>query len=957
MSHAVVSDLRAGRRRDGASWTDGAAPAVSWRTDTPAPGWRQASARLTLTRPDDGGRTETVDLDGGDSVCVPWPFRPLRSRERVLLQVSTTGSDGVRSEPAEIDVEAPLLEASDWSACWVALPAGTPDDRPGQFRHTVDLGPGVVRARLHVTALGVYEAELNGARVGSDVLAPGWTSYRDRVLFQTHDITGLVRPCRNTLGIWLAGGWFTERYGFFGRARRAYEGPAAVLAQVEVTYEDGRHAVVGTSPDWRCRPSDALLSSGVYAGERFDARGHDPAWSTPGGGGEGWLPVAVRDVPHELLRPAGAEPVRRVGEVAPVAVLSSPSGKTLVDFGQNLVGRVRIRVDGPRGHTVTLRHAEVLENGELATRQLRQAHSVDAYTLRGGGVEEWEPRFTFHGFRYLQIDDWPGAFDPSSVTAVVCSSDLRRTGRFSSSEPLLDRFHENVVWSMRGNFLSIPTDCPQRDERLGWTGDLQVFAGTAATLHDCGAFLASWLSDLALEQARHGGVTPLVVPSAMPEDTDGVVAAWGDAATVVPWTLYERLGDIDLLSRQFPSMRAWAEAELACADPDGLWTRGYQLGDWLDPKAPADRPREGRTHPSLVASAYLFRSLDIVARTARILGDTALARHYGGLAERTRLAFLQTYVTPAGRMVSEGPTTYALALVFGIAREPDLRAALGRRLAEIVREDGYRIGTGFVGTPLIMDALCATGRLDAAARLLLQTEEPSWLYPVTVGATTVWERWDALLPDGSVNPHEMTSFNHYALGAVADWLHRGLAGLAPAEPGYRRLRVSPTVLTGLSHARSEQTTPYGRASVEWTVADGALTVSALVPPNTTAEVVLPDGPRPDAGPGRHRWVLPWTPAARPVVEHGLDTDLADLVDDPEALRLVRSILAEHDPGRARAFGGAIRYEAGSTLRTALLFTDPAALTAIERALADLHRRRDGSRRTPPSGGSRASGSP
>ncbi|GGR68448.1 alpha-L-rhamnosidase [Streptomyces humidus] len=939
MGHAVVSDLRVGRRRDGAPWTDRPDPAVSWRTDTSAPGWRQASARITVTWLDEDGRTESADHEGDDCLFVRWPFRPLRSRERVRLEVSATGHDGVRAEGATITVEAPLLDEADWTARWVSLPDGTPDDAPGQFRHGLFLEEKVVRARLYVTALGVYEAELNGTRVGSEVLAPGWTSYPDRVLYQTHDVTDLLRPGHNTLGVWLAGGWFTERYGFFGRARRAYEGRAAILAQIEVTYDDGRRVVAGTSSGWSCRPSDALSASGIYAGESFDARNCDPAWSTPSGAEDGWRPAAVLDVPRRVLCPAGHEPVRRVEEIAPIAVLTSPSGRTVVDFGQNIVGRVRIRVEGPRGHTVTLRHAEVLENGEPATRQLRRAYSVDTYTLRGGDAEEWEPRFTFHGFRYLQVDDWPGTFDPSAVTAVVCSSDLLRTGRLTTSEPLLDRFHENVVRSMRGNFLSIPTDCPQRDERLGWTGDLQVFVGTAATLFDCDAFLASWLGDLALEQARNGGVTPIVVPSVMPEDTGGVVAAWGDATTVVPWTLYERCGDTGLLSRQFPSMRAWAEAELACADSDGLWTRGYQLGDWLDPKAPADRPREGRTHPSLVASAYLYRSLDIVARTARVLGQPALADHYAALAERTRLSFLETYVTPRGRMVSEGPTTYALALVFDIARTTELRAALGRRLAEIVREDGYRIGTGFVGTPLIMDALCVAGQLDAAARLLLQTEAPSWLYPVTVGATTVWERWDALLPDGSVNPHEMTSFNHYAFGAVVDWLHRGLAGLAPAEPGYRRLRIAPTVLPGLTHARSEQLTPYGTASVEWTVKDDTLTVSALVPPNTTAEVVLHDGPRPDVGPGRHSWALPWRRAARPVVRHDLDADLADLVDDSEALGAVRAALEEHAPARARAFDGAVRYEAGSTLRTALLFAEPTALAAVERALADLHHRR------------------
>jgi alpha-L-rhamnosidase len=468
-----------------------------------------------------------------------------------------------------------------------------------------------------------------------------------------------------------------------------------------------------------------------------------------------------------------------------------------------------------------------------------------------------------------------------------------------------------------------------------------VFVGAAATLHDCDAFLNSWLTDLALEQSRYGGITPIIVPVARAMETEAPLAAWGDATTVVPWTLFERFGDREMLARQFPSMRAWADTVLARADDDGLWTRGYQLGDWLDPHAPADKPMRGRTHPTLVASAYLFRSLDLVTRAAQVLGDDAAAGHYGALAERTRTAFLDAYVTPRGRMVSEGPTTYALALVFAIARDPEVRQAMGQRLADIVREDGYRIGTGFVGTPLIMDALRSTGQLHTAGRLLLQTEAPSWLYPVTAGATTVWERWDALQPDGSLHEGDMVSLNHYALGAVADWLHRGLAGLAPAAPGYRRIRISPTVLDGITSAASEQLTPYGRARGAWSLDAGSLTVTAVVPPGTTAEVDLPDGSRPDVGPGEHAWTLPWVPEERPLPRHDLDSDLTALIDDPEAMAVVRTVLAEHDPGRAEGFDGVrgVRYEAGVPLRTALMFAAPSTFAAVEGALADLNARR------------------
>ncbi|SDO70343.1 alpha-L-rhamnosidase [Klenkia soli] len=928
-----VVDLRAGRRRDGVRWVDGPAPVLSWRTADGPPGWVQSRAELRVTWLDDGGSTGTATASGPVSTGIAWPWRPLRSRERVRIEVVTAAVDGPASAGAAVEVEAPLLDAADWTASWIALPTG--EDTPGQLRRCFTLPAAPVRARLHVTALGALEVELNGVRVGDEVLAPGWTAYHDRVLASTHDVTDLLRAGTNVVGAWLAGAWFTERYGFFGRARRAYDGPPALLAQLEVDLVDGTRVVVGTDGTWTGTTEGPLRASGIYAGEEFDATRHDPAWSRPGPAGDGWAPVRVLPAPSAVVLPATAEPVRRTQLVTPVALTTSPSGAQQVDFGQNLVGRVRIRVTGPAGHTVTLRHAEVLEDGELATRQLRHAYSVDRYTLAGTGVEEWEPRFTFHGFRYLQVDDWPGELTAADVTAVVCHSDMAPTASFSCSEPLLERLHENVAWSMRGNFLSIPTDCPQRDERLGWTGDLQVFAGAAATLHDCDAFLTSWLADLAAEQRRSGGVVPIIVPTAMPEDREGVVAAWGDAATVVPWTLHERFGDVDVLARQWASMQAWVEVELAQADEEGLWSRGYQLGDWLDPRAPAHSPREGRTHPSLVASAYLFRSLDVVARTARVLGQDADADRYAGLAERTRTAFLAAYVTPAGRMVSAGPTTYAMTLVFGIATDPLLRERLGRRLAEVVREDGYRIGTGFVGTPLVMDALCATGQLHTAGRLLLQTESPSWLYPVTVGATTVWERWDALLPDGTVNPHEMTSFNHYALGAVVDWLHRGLVGIAPAEPGYRRVRVAPVVLPGLTSATSDLVTPYGPVHAGWVLADGAVRVTAHIPTGAGADVLLPDGTTDQVGSGEHSWTVPWAPPVPTPQLAGLDTDLAELVDDPEALALVRSRVAAFDPGRARAFDGPLRYEAGSTLRTALMFADPAGLQQVDQALLDL----------------------
>jgi alpha-L-rhamnosidase len=634
-----------------------------------------------------------------------------------------------------------------------------------------------------------------------------------------------------------------------------------------------------------------------------------------------------------LVAPVGP-PVRRTAELSPVAVMQSPAGKTLLDFGQNLVGWLRITVAGPAGHTITLRHAEVLEHGELGTRPLRLAEATDRYTLKGAGVEVWEPRFTFHGFRYVEIEGWPGELDPANIKAVVLHSDMERSGWFECSDPLLNRLHENVVWGMRGNFLDVPTDCPQRDERLGWTGDLQVFAPTACFLYDAGGFLRSWLLDLAVAQQAAGGIVPVVVPNALGEAM--AAAAWGDAATVVPWVLYQRYGDRDILADQFASMKAWVDHVAALAGPRRLWERGFQLGDWLDPTAPPDKPAQARADKRIVATAYFARSAEIVGRAAEVLGREEDAAAYLALAAEIRAAFAHEYVTPAGRLMSDAETAYALALAFDLLPTAEQRRTAGKRLAELVMESGYHIRTGFVGTPLVCDALADAGRIAAAYRLLMQTECPSWLYPVTMGATTIWERWDSMLPDGSINPGEMTSFNHYALGAVADWLHRTVAGLAPAEPGYRVLDIRPQPGGGLTYARARHLTPYGPAECGWQVEASELRVDVVVPPNATAQVTLPGADAPVAvGSGVWQWRVPYTAVTRQ--GYTLDDPIGEIMADKPAREAVMGALAAaHAPGFLFAV---LDNERTQPLRAALsMGRDAARLRdAVAEALAALDR--------------------
>jgi alpha-L-rhamnosidase len=830
-----------------------AAPRLSWIISTDITRWRQQAYEIELS---DG--TSTGWVESPESVLVPWPGAELGSRQRRGARVRVHGRDGSVSDWSPWSwVETGLLQPGDWRAGAAAPPRallGPPDGPASLLRRDFTLRAPVASARLYVTAHGLYDVEINGAPVGDDVLAPGWTSYGHRLRYRTHDVTELLREGGNAIGATVADGWYRGRIGFRGGRSAVYGDRTALIAQLEVTYADGTTDMVVTDEAWQCAPGPVTAAS-LYDGERYDARLLPPGWSRPGFEAASWLPAEVLDHdPATLVAPTGP-PMRRVETLSPVDVLTGPGEETIVDFGQNISGRLRIRVQGPAGHTISIRHAEVLDGGALALRPLRSAAAHDTYTLRGDADGEvWEPRFTIHGFRYAQVGDWPGELNPADVEAVVCHTDLRRTGDFDCSDPLVTRLHHNALWSMRGNFVDIPTDCPQRDERLGWTGDIQVFGPVAAFLYDCAGMMRSWLTDLAMDQAEVGTV-PLYVPwvDLGPPTTTDPMAAWGDAAVVLPWTVYQRTGDLDVLRRQYPSMSAWVDQIAELAGESYLWDTGRQLGDWLDPTAPPDRPFEAQTDPALVATAYLAHSARLVAETAQLLGHADDSARYEQIAGRVRAAFDAAYVSPEGKVTGDSQTAYALALRFGLIAGEDRRAYAGERLVELVRANGHRIGTGFVGTPLICDALTEAGALDDAYRLLLQTECPSWLYAVTMGATTIWERWDAMLPDGTINPGEMTSFNHYALGAVADWMHRTVAGLAPAAPGYRRILVRPRPGGGLTHARAGHDTPYGRAEVSWTVTGERLTLHVQVPPNTTAAVHLPETPdQPiEAGPGGH----------------------------------------------------------------------------------------------------------
>ncbi len=747
-----------------------------------------------------------------------------------------------------------------WDAPFIAA-VDAPSSAP-VFSNDFELCAGhgqVASARLGVTCLGVCEAWLNGRRVSSAFLTPGWTSYEWRLHRVEYDVTDLLEA-ESSLSILVGDGWYRGRLGWI--PGRPYGERLAVSARLDIEFADGYRQRVLTDDTWQCGPSN-VLSNSLYDGQTIDARCVDARSAGPvSAGATDW--GAVEEVPYRgevTLDPAPE--VRALAELAPISVVRQSSGALLADFGENLVGWVRVRVRGDAGTEVVLRHAEVLVEGELATEPLRSASATDKFVLSGGD-DVFEPTFTFHGFRYVEVQGWPETVDPlagGALTAVVIGSDLRRIGTFECSVPELNQFHENVVRGMRGNFVDIPTDCPQRDERMGWTGDLAVFAPTAVFLFDCRAMLGDWLVDLRLEQDALGGVVPYVVPDVLkyletngePGVTSRPTAIWGDAAAWVPWALWWAYGDPSVLRDSLDSMAAHGRQIQRLLSDSGVWDKGFQFGDWVDPDAPLDDPAAAKADAGVVATACAHRTFRIIAEAGGIVGRTDVAAEFEEAAAATRAAFRAQYIV-GERIVSDCVTVYALAIEFGLL-DADQMGWAGERLRELVAASGYRIASGFAGTPFVNDALIRTGHISESYRLLLQRECPSWLYPVTMGATTVWERWDSMRPDGSICPGGMTSFNHYALGSVADHLHRVVGGLGPLEPGYRRILLSPKIGPGVDWARTVLETPLGTASLWWRRRDEGVELDVVVPEGAEAVVRIAGTDEFVLAAGRHQGVV------------------------------------------------------------------------------------------------------
>ncbi|KAH7186588.1 bacterial alpha-L-rhamnosidase-domain-containing protein [Fusarium oxysporum] len=804
-------------------------------------------------------RQTCFQIESSSSQLVPWPDKDsLKPRQRVSIRIRAFDGQNVTSWSQGTFYETGLMTRENWACQRISSTQLVQGSSSSQREQLLCKAFGtrscpITRARLYVVVQGVYEAELNGHRVGDDFLAPGWTVYDNRIRYQTYDVADLLKSSgQNCLGFRLADGWFCGRLGFFGGRQYRWGPFSTLMSQLEITYEDGTVESVISDSSWYSIPGPATKAE-LYDGEKYDANLAIRHWSSAGHSADaGWESVTVLDpLPASVGFVSGcSEPVRRVETIRPVKLITTPSNKTVVDFGQNLVGYVRIKgIKRPKHHKIELRHAEVLEHGELGLRPLRFCEATDVYICDGdASAHSWEPKFTFHGFRYCQID---GMADDStlldSVEAVVCHTDMRPVGDFSCSNENINKLFSNARWSTKGNFLSIPADCPQRDERLGWTGDIAQFAPAAVQLFDCHGFLKDWMVDVRYDQDSRKGVPAYVTPNMFGEEV-GIwslplpVAIWHDVVVLVPWALYMASGDMQILSDNYDSMKRWIES--IPRDDKGqrrLWARdSFQLGDWLDPTAPPEQPMDGSTDPILVADAFLTRSLDLMVRVATALNKQQDARYYALAAVDCRQEFLEEYVSPRGRISSDSQTAYSLAICFELVSDDQLSYA-GQRLATIMRRNQFKIGTGFAGTPFLCEALIRTGHVQVAYAVLLCQECPSWLYTVKSGATTMWERWDSMLPNGDINPGEMTSFNHYCFGSVITFLYERLGGLKCLKPGWTRIQFAPQPGGDIQFANAYQKTPYGLASIEWRVEEGKFFMEIVVPFMTEAEVVLPDG--------------------------------------------------------------------------------------------------------------------
>jgi len=818
-------------------------PKLSWIIEQEQGNTLQASfqIRAALSRNDvTKGRKlvwESGKVTSSESVHVKYGGDPLKSYQKIYWQVRVEDNHGNKSKWSDAAYfEMGKLADESWEAQWIS-PAWEEDEKKSMpspyLRKEFQLAKTLKSARLYVSARGLYQVEINGKRIGDQEFTPGWTTYNHRIQYQVYDVTGDLRSKSNALGIVLGDGWFRGFLAFSSK-RNTYGTELAAIAELRLEYSDGTTSTISTDDSWKAS-TGPIVASDIYNGEIYDGTKELKGWSTVGYDDSGWSPVKIaKDTEAKLVASEGP-PVKIINELEPLSIEKRPEG-WLVDMGQNMVGWIQITASGEKGHMMVLRHAEVLDkDGNMYYENLRAADQRNTFVLNGEGVETLAPRFSFQGFRYVMVEDYPGELTADKIRGMVIHSDMKPVGTFECSDPLINQLQHNIVWGLKGNFLDVPTDCPQRDERLGWTGDAQVFAPTACFNVNAASFYTKWLKDLALDQDQDGSI-PHVVPNVLGR---GGATGWADAGVTIPWAMYLDYGDVSVLENQYESMKKWISYMKERAGENLIWEGDFHFGDWLSFASTRSDYMGAYTLKDLIATAYYSYSSSIVAKVAAILGQEEDAKLYAKLSEDIKVAFNKEFVTSTGRLVSHTQTAYTLALAFDML-DDETAAQSASHLAKDV-EQFRHITTGFLGTPLISLTLTDIGRNDLAYWLLNRRTYPSWLYPVTMGATTIWERWDGQKPDSTFQDAGMNSFNHYAYGAIGKWLYEVVAGIGIDEenPAYKHIIIEPRPGGKLTYAKATHKSLYGEIVSGWEMEGKKLTMKVVIPANTTATIYIP----------------------------------------------------------------------------------------------------------------------
>lgn len=874
--------------RDYALGIDSERPAFSWKLRSSEKNVVQTAYRIFVE--ENGSRVwDSGSIKSDRSLYIVYEGGPLKYATRYTITVEVTDN---HREKACVKgwFETGLMKPENFTAEWITHAYQDSLEPCAVFVREFAAVQKIRSARLYISALGIYEVNCNDMKVGDVYFAPGWTCYNERLQYQTYDITELLSD-KNRIEITVANGWYKGILGFYGQGNH-YGTRTALIAQLNIVYEDGSRDQILTDENWFCRTSEVRYAD-LYNGEVIDKTfiPEEP------------VPVRKYDHPKDMLTAQESEPVRITEQIPAKKLITTPNGEKVIDFGQNLGGIVMARLKYPRGTKITVRHAELLDdNGNFYTENLRTAKATDVF-ICSGEDDVFFPVFTVHGFRYICIEGLDEDPVVENFTACVCHTDMRRTGTFSCANEKVNRLWKNIDWTMRSNFLDIPTDCNQRDERLGYTGDAEIFAPTAAFLRNTALFYRKWLRDVKTEQSDTMGV-PLTAPNILGNSVS--VAIWHEAAAIIPWLMWETYGDIRFLEEQYDSIKSCVEYTRNIADENGLVQNdsGKQFGDWLSldaPKGPYRKQTDDIMYPSMdekaggtdtyfVANVYYLWSIDIMAKTAGLLGRKNDREEYENLYENVLREFRKEYVTARGRLVAETQTACALALYFDLVEEKDREKVKETLRNQLIRTKNH-VMTGFVGSQFLCRVLSENGYHDLAGKIFLQEDCPSWLYSVNLGATTIWELWDGCNPDGSINRFEMNSFNQCGFGAIGDWIHRDVGGLQMLEPGYKKSRIAPRPVKGISGISISQETVYGDLSCLFECKQGHITVDIHIPENTTAIISLPERKDETAGSGDYHFEYD-TDLSFEADRYSEETTLGELMSIPLGEKLLREYIPE-----------------------------------------------------------------